>query len=171
MALFFKNSATGLLLLSLVSLTPCLVCKNKKKHLQSIVQTQMPSAQSIARTVTVKPQITEKQLEVHYCGTHLPDTFSLAIQENENQQKELFSYDHKKKKACNSDPVQVALQGNRITVDYSYSFAWGAYKATKRVHFELPSGAQTLQVSFSFTEDQRVLIPQAQFVGPIESVS
>jgi hypothetical protein len=126
---------------------------------------------SSPRTITVKNYITDDQLKVHRCGTHMPDLFSLSIYESDHQQKELFSYDHKEKKSCASDPMQVVLQDNRITLNYSYSFAWGAYKATKRVCFELPSGIQMIKVSFSFDHEQRVIIPQAQLVGPIESVS
>lgn len=136
---------------------------------QSRCKEQSPLSQ---RTITVKNHITRDSLKVHYWGMqYWPDTFSLSIYEPESRPKELFSYANKDKKESSLQPCQVVLENNRITLDYSYSFARGVSKATKRVHFDVPLNTQTIEVSFSFDNEQRVLIPQAQFIGPIESVS
>ena len=173
MTLLYKNIALGLFFWGVLCVMPCLLCKNKKKDAQSILPREMSSVQSIARTITVTSQVTEKQLEVHYWGTHLPDTFSLLIQEDTDHKKEIFSYDRKEKRLSHgAESMQTFIQcNNTITLDYSYSFAKGLYKATKRVHFKLPENIQAIEVSFSFDHEQRVLIPQAQFLAPIESVS
>jgi hypothetical protein len=127
------------------------------------------------RTIIINNCVTDDHLKVRYCGEHMPDTFSLTIGlPTDDQYCEIFSYvkhPQETQESCSKTALSITIENDELEIYYSYSFVWGQYKAKKRVRFRIPDEVTELKISFSFSDDERVLIPGALRTGPIEKVS
>ena len=120
------------------------------------ISTKKEDAKTSSRTIKVTNNITKKML-VYTKGfmQYTPD-FTLSI---------------------NNMPIepgkqqQIIIENNCLIVGYTYNFANGYKKGSKKIEFMVPVTKDELEVTFSWQDDSRVLISGAQPHRIISEVS
>lgn len=181
-----RRSSTALVILCcLVSTSIPAKQKHKHKKNTSVAAQESRVAkdtekQTGERLITMHCVMTPHDIQAEYkvlgksMGKYMPNSFALITTQpashEVSEKNTLFSYEQEKvtKKL---ETLPVVIKDNTIEFEYEYSFACGLYKAKKRASFEVPADADSIEVSFSFNDDRRVLIPQARLLKPIEAVS
>jgi hypothetical protein len=152
--------------------------------------------QSAKRTVTLNCTVEAKDLKASKWGIkYSPDSFSLnsgeqelySLTEDTERPKGSKRVARTRKKARlakegieeDDDEQEITflttIQNNRLVIDYHYSFITpvGTYTGDNRTIFEVPEKTDMLTISFSFDDDERVLIPEAEqiYIGQIEDAA
>jgi len=113
-------------------------------------ETALPKKQ-IERSVCVKNGITKKMISYTKCFVSYTPDFHIRINEQELKPGSQETF---------------AIKGDTIAISYDYNFLNGYKKGKKVVEFALPEDTTTFEVTFSWNDDWRVILPSAK---PISS--
>lgn len=100
------------------------------------------------RSIKITNGIEQEMLGVRYFGkTHSPSKFCLSV-----DGKKLEPTEH----------TEIKLTGDQLTVQYEYEFANGLYTGKKDVSFTVKPDAKELNINFSWDDNYRIQIDNAQ---------
>lgn len=97
------------------------------------------------RTITLTTNITDSMLQYSYFGASYKPDFNLKVNNQDFK--------------C-SDSKKITINENKLRVRYDYNFS-GFKKGTKEVVFEVPSGTDTIDITFSWDNRWRVVATKA----------
>ena len=103
------------------------------------------------REITIINHITRDMTAKRYLGfDYYPDSFSICI--NKEQLKD-------------NEERKIAIQDNKLLIEYNYNFRNGYRKGTRIVEFEVPEAHQQCTLTFSWEQNSHVLIDNANFIS------
>ncbi len=116
----------------------------KPKQIEQKIEPKIvePQKKSTQRTIEIKNGITQDMITYHHwTGKHTPEfTISLNGKEIKSDQK-----------------AEIPVTDDKLTVNYTFNFAKGYYKDSKKVEISVPEG-KTFLMQFSWKQTPNIII-------------
>lgn len=108
--------------------------------------TKLPAKRVVSITNNINP---EMLVYKHWSGDKVPEPFAIVVDGKPLEPGKTTS---------------VALEDDKLNVQFNYSFMMGYRKGTREVTFKVPEKQDTLNMTFSWDNDHRIILDKAQAI-------